>query len=206
MCTRVSVCLSVRPHPNLRTGASRRTKDSSGLSGIFTSLVPRPFYMYVIACVSACASEEKKGLYPGPSHKAGESPVRTVCACALISRHSGNSVTRTDTSVSFDVTTVYYPVLVYDFSLASRGLCPPVSSLPVLRSSRRLYFSQTCGRLYFSQTCGGLYFSQTCGGKPSLGIVSMMEQREFDGAEGISTLHTVLISIALYASFSNAMI
>ena len=67
--------------------------------------------------------------YPGPSQKAGEGLVRTVCACALISRHSGNSVTRTDTSVSFDVTTVYYPVLVLDFSLASRGLCPPVSSL-----------------------------------------------------------------------------
>ena len=81
--------------------------------------------------------------YPGPSQRAGEGLVRTVCACALISRHSGNSVTRTDTSVSFDATTVYYPVLVYDFSLASRP--GPVSSLPVLRSSRRLYFSQTCG-------------------------------------------------------------
>ena len=83
--------------------------------------------------------------YPGFSQKAGEGLVRTVCACALISRHSGNSVTRTDTSVSFDVTTVYYPVLVLDFSLARRGLCPPVSSLPVLRSSRCLHFSQTCG-------------------------------------------------------------
>ena len=38
-------------------------------------------------------------LVPRPSWGGGEGLVRTVCACALISRHSGNSVLRTDNSV-----------------------------------------------------------------------------------------------------------
>ena len=44
-------------------------------------------------------SQVSGSLVPRPSWGGGEGLVRTVCACALISRHSGNSVLRTDNSV-----------------------------------------------------------------------------------------------------------
>ena len=58
-------------------------------------------------------SRYKSSLIPRPSPRGREGPVRTVCACALISRHSGNSVLRTDNSV-FKRTTAYCP----DYNLA----------------------------------------------------------------------------------------
>ena len=62
-------------------------------------------------CLSVCLSTTILGLQatrrlmsdtslvPRPSRGGREGLVRTVCACALISRHSGNSVLRTDNSV-----------------------------------------------------------------------------------------------------------
>ena len=46
-----------------------------------------------------CRSNHLCSLVPRPSWGGREGLVRTVCACALISRHSGNSVLRTDNSV-----------------------------------------------------------------------------------------------------------
>ena len=45
-------------------------------------------YMYILASFPGLRGGEGKAWY-----------ARTVCACALISRHSGNSVLRTDNSV-----------------------------------------------------------------------------------------------------------
>ena len=77
--------------------------------------------------------------------RAASAELEPTAFCVLGRLLPAEPPTCTDTSVSLDVTTPYYLVLVYDFSLVSRGFYPPVSSLPALRFSQHLHFLQMCG-------------------------------------------------------------
>ena len=79
--------------------------SESKIQALIMTLLPT-MYIIVLACLRGqyrnyCSRPEGAGpsLVPRPSRGEREGLVRTVCACALISRHSGNSVLRTDNSV-----------------------------------------------------------------------------------------------------------
>ena len=80
--------------------------------------------------------------FPGLRGGGREGLVCTVCACALISRHSGNSVLRTDNSVFKRHYTAYCP----DYNLAVYG---SASIISIIIYKRREAFAFAVQRLHY---------------------------------------------------------